>query len=86
MISVRFHGHIRTAMGREEVGIARSEMSVGELIDAVRSMAKGGERPGFSRFNTLVVVNGGEVLPASQDGRQLRDGDEVLLVPFSHGG
>lgn len=72
-------------MGREEVGIARSEISVGELIDALRSMASG-ERPGFSRFNTLVVVNGGEVLPASQEGRRLRDGDQVLLVPFSHGG
>jgi len=84
MISVRFHGHIKTTMGTEGVGISKGEMSVAELVDEVRSMAKG-DRPGFSRFNTLVVVNDGEVVSASGS-RRLRDGDTVLLVPFSHGG
>jgi molybdopterin converting factor small subunit len=86
MISVRFLGHIKTAMGSEEVELPQGDLSIGELIELLRTMAKGGERPGFSKFNTLVVVNEGEALPASQEGRLLKDGDSVLLVPISHGG
>ena len=42
---------------------------------------------GFSKFNTLVVVNDEEVFSASsQVDRLITDGDSVLLFPFSHGG
>jgi len=86
MINVRFLGHIKTTMGSEQVELPQSGLSVGELIEILRTMAKRDERAGFSKFNTLVVVNDGEVLPASQEGRLLNDGDDVLLVPISHGG
>jgi len=86
LISVRFLGHIKTTMGSEQVEVSETGISPAELIDILHGMAKRDERPGFSRFNTLVVVNDGDVLPASQDGRLLEDGDDVLLVPISHGG
>ena len=41
---------------------------------------------GFSKFNTLVIVNGSSAFTAAADDRMIGDGDEVLLLPFSHGG
>ena len=42
---------------------------------------------GFTKYNTLVVINDQEALSVSaQKDRRISDGDSVLLVPFSHGG
>jgi hypothetical protein len=42
--------------------------------------------PGFSKFNTLVMVEDGEAfVPAGVD-KLVRDGQKVVLLPFSHGG
>lgn len=42
---------------------------------------------GFTKYNTLVVINDDEALSASAEkDRLISDGDSVLLLPFSHGG
>ena len=87
MIHLKFLGHIRTSMGSEEADVPRDDLSVDELFALLLS-----ERPsrldhGFTKYNTLVVINDEEAVSASaQKDRRLRDGDLVLLVPFSHGG
>lgn len=87
MIRLKFMGHIKTSMGREAMDIEAEEMTVDELFGALRAGGSDGLEHGFTKFNTLVVVNDEEVFSAaSQHGRLLRGGDEVLLVPFSHGG
>jgi len=84
---LKFLGHIRTSMGSEEADVPRDDLSVDELFALLLS-----ERPsrldhGFTKYNTLVVINDEEAVSASaQKDRRLRDGDLVLLVPFSHGG
>ena len=78
-------GHIRTSLGREVVEVEGKTTAV-ELVEKVRAMAAGDRQPGFTRFNTLLVVNGESAFTAAADDRLLNDGDEVLLVPFSHGG
>jgi molybdopterin converting factor small subunit len=86
MIHLKFMGHIRTSMGSDALDLPRDDISVGELFGLLTG---DGPRPGqgFTKHNTLLVVNDGEVFTASaQEGRRLRDGDSVLLVPFSHGG
>jgi hypothetical protein len=94
-IHLKFLGHISRSMGSEEMELARERISIDDLFALLL-----GERPaagaptktavadhGFSKFNTLLVVNGSEAFSASaQIGRYLVDGDSVLLVPFSHGG
>jgi molybdopterin converting factor small subunit len=43
------------------------------------------DNPGFNRYNTIMLVNDGEAfIPAQQ--REIKSGDYVVLVPFSHGG
>lgn len=79
-------GHIRTSVGQETVEIPNESMTAGELIEALRGMAGSDPHVGFTKFNTLLVVNGESAFTAAADDRRLKDGDRVLLVPFSHGG
>jgi molybdopterin converting factor small subunit len=84
-VRVKCMGHIKTSLGREAVELP-GEMSAGELIDTLRRMAESDPHVGFNRFNTLLVVNGESAFTAASNDRKLHDGDEVFLVPFSHGG
>lgn len=87
MIHLRFVGHIRTSMGSDEVELSRDGVTVGELFALLLASNPGTRGHGFTKYNTLVVVNDGEAFSASaEEGRMLSDGDSVLLVPFSHGG
>lgn len=85
MIRVTCLGHIGTSIGKSEVALEGGESSVVEIIESLRRMASSRE-VGFSKFNTLAIVREGEAfVPASAD-RIVRDGDNVVLIPFSHGG
>ena len=87
MIHLKFLGHIRTSMGAEGIEIPRDGISVDDLFALLLSSKPAELDHGFTKYNTLVVVNDDEVFSASaQKDRRLSDGDSVLLVPFSHGG
>ena len=87
MIHLEFLGHIKTSLGTEEMDIPNESISVEELFGLLLSKAPAGTSHGFSKFNTLLVLNDGEVFSASaQDDRSFKDGDTVLLLPFARGG
>ncbi len=87
MIHLRFLGHIKTSMGSEELHVSGEGVSVDELFGLLLSTKPANLDHGFTKYNTLLVVNDGEVFAASsQGGRHLADGDSVVFVPFSHGG
>jgi molybdopterin converting factor small subunit len=86
MIRVKSVGHIRTSLGAETVELEDNEISAVDLMERLREMARGGPSLGFTRYNTLIIVNGGQAFTAAAEDRKLKDGDEVLLLPFSHGG
>ncbi len=87
MIHLKFLGHIRTSMGSEGMDISRDGITLDDLFALLLS-----DRPveldhGFTKYNTLVVINDEEALsPSAQKDRRISDGDSVLLLPFSHGG
>ena len=83
MIHVKFLGHIKTSMGSEEMEVSRESISVGDLFGLLLSGKPTEVEHGFTKYNTLLVVNDEEVFSASaQQDRRLTDGDSVLLVPF----
>lgn len=85
MIKVRLLGHIRSSVGAEEVELLDSELEAGALVDRLRVMSM--ERdPGFSRYNTLAMVEDGEAFVPASVTRMVKSGDKVVLIPFSHGG
>ena len=85
MIRVTCFGHVRRSLGRDTVDLPGEGLRTGELIERLRAMCGDDPNLGFNRFNTLVIVNGLSAFGASDD-RTLHDGDEVVLLPFSHGG
>jgi molybdopterin converting factor small subunit len=87
MIHLKFLGHIRTSMGSDEIDIARDGITVDDLFALLLSSRPAKLEHGFTKYNTLVVINDEEAISASaQKERRISDGDSVLLVPFSHGG
>jgi len=85
MIRVKCYGHIGTSVGSPEVTVVGSEMDSAELVDRVRALSPS-EDPGFTRYNTLVLLEDGEAFVPAGTRRVVRDGDRVALIPFSHGG
>ena len=85
MISVRLLGHIRTSVGREMVEIEEGDIDAAQLVERLRSMSIERE-PGFTPFNTLVMVEDGEAYVPAKTGKRIASGQRVVLIPFSHGG
>ena len=85
MIRVRCLGHIGTSVGTSEVQLEEPCLLPAEVVEKVRVMAGTGD-PGFTRYNTLVLVEDGEAFVSAESDRQVRSGDRVVLIPFSHGG
>lgn len=85
MIVVRCLGHIGTSVGAEEVTLEGSELSGPEIVERLRSIS-GKEDPGFTRFNTLLLVEDGEAFVPATGGKKVKSGERTVLIPFSHGG
>ena len=85
MIHVRCLGHIGTAVGATEITIQEAWLEAAELVDRVRAMT-GLQDPGFSKYNTLVLVEDGEAFVPAGTSAHISDGARVALLPFSHGG
>lgn len=85
MIFVRCLGHIGTSVGAKELTLEASNIEVTELVDRVRGFS-GTKDPGFTKFNTLVLIEDGEAFVAASKSKIVKDGERVALIPFSHGG
>lgn len=85
MITVRCLGHIGSSVGSKEVTVPGGDIEASDLVERVRGLT-GKSDPGFSKFNTLVMVEDGEAFVPAGESRRLKDGAKVVLIPFSHGG
>ncbi len=85
MITVRCFGHIGTSVGSTEVHLDESDLDAAEIVDRVRRLSAE-KNPGFTRFNTLVLIEDGEAFVPAGVSRLVKAGEKVALVPFSHGG
>jgi len=85
LIRVRCLGHIQTSVGAGEVSLEAPELEPSQIVERLRSMS-GKVDPGFTKFNTLVMVESGEAFVTASVRRVVMDGEKVVLIPFSHGG
>lgn len=85
MIRVRCLGHIATSVGARDLELGLSDVDAKDLVDAVRALSAARD-PGFDAYNTLVMVRDGEAFVAASAERTLKDGEDVVLIPVSHGG
>ena len=85
MIRVRLLGHIKTAVGAEVVDLERQSIGPADLVEEIRGMSKATD-PGFTKHNVLLMIENGEAFVPARDGREIPDGANLVLIPFSHGG
>jgi hypothetical protein len=85
MIVVRCLGHIGTSVGASEINLDNSDLLASEIVDRMRELS-GKKDPGFTKYNTLVMVEEGEAFVSAGSDRKVRGGERVVLIPFSHGG
>jgi molybdopterin synthase sulfur carrier subunit len=92
-ITVKFVGALRHFSGTNKLALnCKACLSIKELVNEVTK-----EMPQLKRSlidqqfddqrpNALMLVNGREISVLNGLETQLQDGDEVVLVPFVHGG
>ena len=93
VLSVKFVGALRHVSGTEEMILScKSCVAIRELMNEIikkqpelkRSLI--GQQLEDSRPNALILVNGREISVLDGLETKLKDGDEVVLIPFVHGG
>ena len=93
VLRVKFIGALRHVSGTGELALScKSRVAIRELMDEIikelpelkRSLID--QQFEDSRPNTLVLVNGREISVLDGLETKLKDGDEVVLIPFVHGG
>jgi molybdopterin converting factor small subunit len=85
LINVKCLGHIGTSVGSKELTLELSEIEASELVEKVRGLSREAD-PGFTRYNTIILVEDGEAFVPAGASRTIRAGENVALIPFSHGG
>jgi molybdopterin converting factor small subunit len=85
LITVRCFGHIATSLGSEEVELDGADLDASEIVERVRSLSREKD-PGFTKYNTLVMVEDGEAFVPAGTKRVIGGNKRVVLIPFSHGG
>ncbi len=85
MIRVKCLGHIGNSVGAKEVRLEDGELDAAEIVERIGKLSRLPD-PGFTKFNTLVMVEDGEAFVPASVTRRIRDGEQVVLIPFSHGG
>lgn len=85
MIRVKCIGHIGTSVGAKEIDLEEDAMDAAEIVERLRSMSREPD-PGFTRYNTLVLIEDGDAFVPAEAKRTVRGGQSVVLIPFSHGG
>jgi molybdopterin synthase sulfur carrier subunit len=92
-ITVKFVGALRHFSGTNKLALnCKACLSIKELVNEVtkelpqlkRSLID--QQFDDQRPNALMLVNGREISVLNGLETQLQDGDEVVLVPFVHGG
>ncbi|MBI3841231.1 MAG: hypothetical protein HY297_04675 [Thaumarchaeota archaeon] len=72
-------------MGTKDCQLDGDELEASEIIDLLRSRSLEKD-PGFTKYNTLMMISDGEAFVPASAGRTVRNGEKVVLIPFSHGG
>lgn len=85
MIIVTCLGHIGTSVGHKEVSIEGSGLDASDIVEKLRKISSSPD-PGFTKFNTLLMVEDGEAFVPAGTNRRVQEGERVVLIPFSHGG
>jgi molybdopterin synthase sulfur carrier subunit len=92
-ITVKFVGVLRHVSGANELALdCKGDLSIKELMNEITKKLPALKRSLIDkqledpRPNALILVNGREISVLNGLETNLKDGDEIILVPVVHGG
>jgi MoaD family protein len=92
-VKVKLIGALRVSYGRDKVSLNIGHATVQAVIEKVsHSLSPDEERmlidPELNdpRPNVLILVNGKEISALKGLGTEVRNGDEIVIIPVTHGG
>ena len=71
MIRVRCLGHIGTSVGAREVDLQEDMIDAADIVERLRSLSSEAD-PGFTKYNTLVLVEDGEAFVPAEARRMVQ--------------
>ena len=92
-VHIKFVGTFQRATGKsnfaakikDNISLRETVKTVAEELPEIREVI-GNRKSLHFRPNTLVLVNGREISVLNGLDTTLKDGDEIVFVPVSHGG
>jgi molybdopterin converting factor small subunit len=84
MIKVKAYGHLAKALGKAELEIDKSEIKVKDILALITSSDTNKSR--FSPLTVLIAINGVEISALNREDTIVKSGDELTLIPITHGG
>jgi molybdopterin synthase sulfur carrier subunit len=92
-ITVKFIGNLRNFSGKSKIILKFEDTvslreAVGKIVEKLPKLRRALIDPEMEdpRPNVLIIVNGKEISVLKGLETVLKDGDEVVFVPVSHGG
>ncbi|MCX8192015.1 MAG: MoaD/ThiS family protein [Nitrososphaerales archaeon] len=83
MVKIKLLGSLRAILGKSEVEIENVK-TVSDLLNSLKMV--GDKRVNLQLSNTLIIVNGTEVSALQGLNTNLKDDDDIVLIPVIHGG
>ncbi len=83
MIKVKVYGYLRGALGKAEFEVDKSETKVKDILNLISSQ---NDELNLSHLSMLILINGVEISNLNRVDTIVRSGDEITLVPITHGG
>ena len=83
---MKFLGPLKSLIGNETVELTKNEVRLEDLMGAINEVAPLSEKEFLDPSGIIFIVNGSALEMQENKSQLLKDGDEIILLPVSHGG
>lgn len=85
MITVKLLGPIKKLMGKNELRLLESKLSIDEIFEHINKVTQT-HHLSYNIKNTVVIINEVEISMIDIKKTIVKAGDEIILIPAIHGG
>ena len=86
LIKVKLLGPLKSLIGGEIIELKKNEVCLGDLMGAINDVSSLPETEFPDPSGIIIIVNGSALEVQDNKSQILKDGDEIILLPVSHGG
>ncbi len=83
---MKFLGPLKSLIGNETVELTKKEVLLKDLLGAINEVSPVSEKELLDPSGIIFIVNGSALEMQEHRAQLLKEGDEIILLPISHGG